>query len=484
MLKDIKILMKSQYGIIIIETVETARAEDELGTKLFLWTPSKGLYQSEIRNSLYKSKDVQQLLSHISYLPAENIYLLNNFSSFFKDNIVVSKLLELAKKFSRSRGVIILNGLEQDIPKVLFPYTAKIRLPLPSREDFRKLLKKVYNEVTNITEVAVEMTPDELNLLVNNLKGLTLEEAKRILFKIMIDDNKLSFEDIRSVINAKKSIIEKEGVLEYFTVDERFENIADLVGLKEWLNKRKNFILEPEAAKAAGLTFPKGILLLGVPGTGKSLSAKAVSLEWGLPLLKLDSARIYDKYLGETEKRFKQALTTAEKMSPLVLWIDEIEKFFTSGGENDGGVSTRIIGTFLSWMQEREGNVFVVATANDISKIPSELLRKGRFDEIFFVDLPQLTIRKDIFQIHFKKRGYKEAAIDIDLLASRSEGFSGAEIEQVIVSALYTSFSLKQELSTQLISEEIRKTSPLSKMRSEHISALRNWAKGRTAKAN
>ena len=490
-LREIEILIRSHYGLIFIETNETDRAEEYikqlrnyLNTKLIIWTPAKGLYESGLKNVIYKTRDAHKVLEHITQLPPDNIYLLNQYTSYLKDKVIVSEMFDVIKRFSKSRGALILTGSVLEIPELLFSYTAKIMLPLPDKEEFEKLMKKVYNEVTNTMDMTVEISKDELNLLINNLKGFTREQAKRFLFKIMIDDGKLTFDDIRSVIKEKKSIIEKEGVLEYFTVDERFEDIADLYGLKDWLNKRKRFITEPEAAKAAGLTFPKGILLLGVPGTGKSLSAKAVSMEWGLPLLKLESSLIYDKYIGETEKKFKLALTTAERMSPLVLWIDEIEKFFTSGSENDSGVSNRIMGTFLSWLQEREGNVFVVATANNISGIPSELLRKGRFDEIFFVDLPEMDIRKEIFKIHLKKRGYGNAMIDVDYLAAETDGFSGAEIEQLIVSALYTAFSYDRKLSIQILHDEIKNTSPLSKMRAEQITYLRNWAKGRTAKAN
>ncbi len=258
------------------------------------------------------------------------------------------------------------------------------------------------------------------------------------------------------------------------------EDIADLTSLKAWLEKRKALINNPERAAKAGLLFPKGILLLGVPGTGKSLCAKAVALEWGLPLLKMNPAALYDKYIGESEKNFEQALGTAEKMAPVVLWIDELEKAFASSGDTDGGTSPRML---LSWMQDRKGHVFVVATSNDVAQLPPEFLRKGRFDEIFFVDLPNHKARQTIFEIHLHRRKQEPVQHALDRLSEATDGFSGAEIEQVIVSAFYTAFADDVSLTTEILLEETQNTCPLSRTRSEHIQALRQWAEGRTVSA-
>ncbi len=231
--------------------------------------------------------------------------------------------------------------------------------------------------------------------------------------------------------------------------------------------------------------FPKGILLVGIPGTGKSLCAKAVAMEWRLPLLKMDPSALYNKYMGESEKNFKRVMETADKMSSVVLWIDEIEKAFASSadGDFDAGTSQRILGTFLSWMQERKGDVFVFATSNDVSKLPPEFLRKGRFDEIFFIDLPDEGAKQQMFEIHLTRRGQDPEQFDTWKLAETADGFSGAEIEQVIVSALYTAFSVNSSLSTEILLQEIRKTAPLSETRAEDIQALRKWAKERTVSA-
>jgi SpoVK/Ycf46/Vps4 family AAA+-type ATPase len=243
-------------------------------------------------------------------------------------------------------------------------------------------------------------------------------------------------------------------------------------------------VQDPQRAEQFGLTFPRGMLLLGVPGCGKSLSAKAVASEWGLPLLKLDPSNLYNKYIGESEGNFKRAMRAAERMAPVVLWIDELEKAFASGGGEDGGVSQRILGSFLSWMQERNGDVFVVATANDIKSLPPEFLRKGRFDEIFFVDLPDRSTREHIFRIHIGARGHDAAAFDLVSLAARTEGFSGSEIEEVVVSALYTAFSGRGALDTAAVLREVEATRPLSVTMGEKIAAMRQWAAGRAVVAN
>jgi SpoVK/Ycf46/Vps4 family AAA+-type ATPase len=357
-------------------------------------------------------------------------------------------------------------------------------MPLPSPEDYRNTLKQLYDDLSRRTHIQIRMSREELNRLIKNLQGFTLLETKKILTRAIIEGNCLSAESIKKVVEAKKDIIEKDGLLEYYPVNEKIQDIADLAGLKDWLAKRSFFMAEPEKAVKMGLTFPKGILLLGIPGTGKSLCAKAVSNEWGIPLLKMDTSRLYSKYLGETEQNFRRAMDTAEKMAPVVLWIDEIEKALASGGEEDGGVSKRVLGTFLTWMQDRRGDVFVVATANDIHGLPPELLRKGRFDELFFLGLPDILSRTELFRILLDKRGYAPDRFDCGALASAAEGFTGADIEQAICSALYSAAAGDKPLDTEAILREVRDTCPISKTRAEYIGFLTAWAKGRTRGAN
>ncbi len=338
--------------------------------------------------------------------------------------------------------------------------------------------------MTSRQHVEVQLDPDEFGVLLRHLAGLTLMEAEKILTKAIIEDGSLSAADIKHVIDAKKTVIEREGLLEYYPVEAAMTDIADLVSLKAWLAKRAAVVAQPDQAESFGLGFPRGLLLTGVPGCGKSLSAKAVATEWKLPLLRLDPSNLYNKYIGESERNFKRAMKAAERMAPVVLWIDELEKAFAAGDGGDGGVSQRILGSFLSWMQERRGDVFVIATANDISRLPPEFLRKGRFDEIFFVDLPDAPTREEIFRIHLTNRGQEATAFDVAALAEATEGFSGSEIEEVVVSALYSAFSGSRTLDTEAVRLEIDRTRPLSVTMAERIDALRAWAAERAVSAN
>ena len=274
-------------------------------------------------------------------------------------------------------------------------------------------------------------------------------------------------------------------MLEYYPVSAGLEQVAGLAGLKAWLGRRRAVVADPQRAAQFGLSFPKGVLLLGVPGCGKSLCAKAVACEWGLPLLKLDPGNLYDKYIGDSEKNFKRAMQTAERMAPIVLWIDELEKAFASvNGDADGGVSGRVFGSFLSWLQDRKGDVFVVATSNDVSRLPPEFIRKGRFDEIFFVDLPGPHAREEIFRIHLGKRKQDVTRFDLAALSLATDAFSGAEIEESIVSALYLVFAEGRPLTTKDLVEESAKTRPLSRIMAERLIALRAWASERTVWAD
>ncbi len=491
-LKDLELLIRSRYCVIFLNTPEEERAEtlikhlaDRLKLPLFIWTPTKGLKREDIKGSVYKSTDLSTALTHIEHSRFVAIYHFLGIADYLEDKLIVTKLKDVSMQFSKNDGVIIITGFDIDIPESLKPMSAKISLPSPEIDDYRNLLQRILRDLNTRMNVKTEISSEDTNKLLNNLKGLTLMEAEKILTRVIVEDGRLSPKDIRRVIEAKKDIVEREGVLEYYPVEENMADIADLAGLKSWLAKRREIITDPKRAADFGLTFPKGVLLLGVPGCGKSLCAKAVAMEWGLPLLKLDPSNLYNKYIGESEKNFKRAMKTAEKLSPVTLWIDEIEKAFSSsGGNEDGGVSTRIFGTFLSWLQDRKGDVFIVATANDVAKLPPEFLRKGRFDEIFFVDLPDAESRKSIFEIHLKKRGQQPNHFDLQHLVEVTDGFSGSEIEQVIVSGLYTAFSAKKELSSKILLDEIKLTRPLSTTMSERIALLREWAKEKTVSAH
>jgi SpoVK/Ycf46/Vps4 family AAA+-type ATPase len=333
--------------------------------------------------------------------------------------------------------------------------------------------------------VRVEITAPDRVRLTNNLAGLSLLEAEKVITKIIMQDGALCARDVDRVILAKRQLVEQGGLLEYHPAESGLEQVAGLAGLKAWLHRRRAVVADPRRAAEFGLSFPKGVLLLGVPGCGKSLCAKAVACEWGLPLLKLDPGNLYDKYIGDSEKNFKRAMQMAERMAPIVLWIDELEKAFASvNGDADGGVSGRVFGSFLSWLQDRKGDVFVVATSNDVSKLPPEFIRKGRFDEIFFVDLPTAAEREEIFRIHLGRLRWEVAGFDAAVLAEKTEGFSGAEIEQVVVSARYAAFGDGKDYSQEHLLAAAAETVPLSKTMGDRLDGLREWAKHRARPAS
>jgi SpoVK/Ycf46/Vps4 family AAA+-type ATPase len=490
-LKDIELLIRSRHGVIVIDTLEEERAStllqhlaDSMEMPLFTWSRTRGLRRAGNEGTgIYGTDDPKQALAHIHASPVAGIYHMQGFTSLLADEGLQDRIKEIAQQFTTRDAALIFTCESLSFPDSLKRLSSFVSLPDPDVKEYERLLEQILRDLSARMQVNIQMSKQDGLRLLNQLKGLTLLEAEKVLTKAIVEDGKLTPDDIAHVIEAKRDIVQRDGVLEYYPLEQSMAEVADLAGLKEWLGKRKNILTDPERAAQFGLTFPKGVLLVGVPGCGKSLCAKAVAMEWGLPLLKLDPGALYNKYIGETEKNFKRAMTTSERVAPVVLWIDELEKAFSSGNE-DGGVSQRVLGTFLSWMQDRKGDVFVVATANDVTKLPPEFLRKGRFDEIFFVDLPNPEARRAILEIHLNKRGKNPAHYDIPALVEATEQFSGAELEQIVVSALYTVFAEGKELTTDALLAEVGATRPLAQTMSEKISWLREWARERTVSAN
>ena len=498
-LKDLELLIRSRYGAIFLESVEEGRTTallrhlaDKLGLPMFTWSCTKGLRNmAEIEKAgssgeipfVYASQDPAIALGHVEEANLPAVYQFQGLGAFLEDRRVAAKLADAADQFTKGPGALILTGPDVELPPQLRPIVATLKLPPPGTPEYRDLVQQTLRDLSRRMNVGMQLTDSDLAQLFNSLRGLTLMEAGKVLTLAIVETGCLSRDAIGKALEAKKAIIEREGLLEYYPAEAAMGDIADLAGLKAWLAKRRGIITDPEGARRSGLSFPRGVLLLGVQGCGKSLCAKAVASEWALPLLKLDPSNLYNKYVGESEHNFQRAIKTAEQMAPVVLWIDEIEKAFAQGGDEDGGVSQRIFGTFLSWLQDRQGDVFVVATANNIERLPPEFIRKGRFDEIFFVDLPNEEARRAILEIHLKKRGKDPARFDIPALVRACEGFSGAEIEQAVVSALYTVFAARTELTTQALQKEIALTCPLSRTMRERIESLRDWAKERTVSA-
>src|SRR5687768_7787526 len=492
-LADIELLIRSRYSLIVLDTVESEQAEQlvkhiasRLSLHFFQWSRSKGLRRGGAASDPYidGTAEPAKALACIEREGA-GIYLFRGLGAYLDDGHVASYVQDIIAFFGTRRGALIVTGHNITLPDALRAYATTVQLPAPGFEEYRALLERVIREHSAKMTVRVEISQADRVRLINNLLGLTLVEAERILTKLIMEDGALRANDVENVTAAKRQAVQQDGLLEYYAAEENMSAVGGLDGLKRWLAKRRSVVADPQRATEFGLSFPKGMLLLGVPGCGKSLCAKAVAREWGLPLLKLDPANLYDKYVGDSEKNFKRAMQTAERLAPIVLWIDELEKAFAGGGgEEDGGVSRRVFGTFLSWLQDRSGDVFVVATSNEVAKLPPEFIRKGRFDEIFFVDLPAVPTRMDIFTIHLRKRKQDPAKFDLKALAGATEGFSGAEIEQCVVSGLYAAFAANTPLTTPLLVAEIGRTRPLSRTMAERLTELREWASDRTVAAS
>jgi SpoVK/Ycf46/Vps4 family AAA+-type ATPase len=394
-------------------------------------------------------------------------------------------LRDLADGFRTARRSIVLLGAAIQLPPELEADAVAFQLGLPSMDELVSGVKATLAELNRTQGIATSLDATGVGQLAKNLAGLSEDDALRVLRQSLLARRKADVGLLDDVLEAKRHAMHTGGLLETIKRDASFADVAGLERLREWIGKRKS-ALTPEGQRF-GLVPPKGVLITGVQGCGKSLAARAVAGEWGYELARLDAGALYDKFVGESEKRLKKALDVAQKLSPVVLWIDEIEKAFASAGSSgdaDAGLSQRLLATLLTWMQDRESGVFLAATSNNITILPPEMLRKGRFDEIFFVDLPSVASRTALFALHIRKRGRDTTGFDLAKLAGASDGFSGAEIEQVIAAGLYTAFGQKQQLSTEILLAEIQSTQPLSVTRAEEITAIRGWAKSRAVPAD
>ena len=490
-MEELALLVRSRHGLALLELEDEDRGEtllrhlaDRLRVPYFGWSRTRGLVRDGADGPVYNTAEPARALAHVQHADFPAVYHFRGLGPFLADATTAAALADAIRPYEQNDGILVLTGRGVELPEAVTGRAATVRLAPPDTGDYHELLGRILRDVRERQDVEIDIDTRSLKRLYANLRGLTLMEAEKLLTRAVVEDGRLSVDDIQAVLDHKRRVVEREGLLEYYPTEEAMADIADLANLKEWLARRRSIIAEPERAREFGLEFPRGVLLVGVPGSGKSLCAKAVATEWTLPLLKLDPAGLYNKYVGETERNFRRAMETAERMSPVVLWIDEIEKAFAEGGSEDGGVSTRVLGTFLSWLQERAGDVFVVATANAVEKLPPELMRKGRFDEVFFVDLPDADARREILRIHLRRRNQPAERFDLAALAAAADGFSGAELEQVVLSALYTAFADERPLADDDLRAEIGATRPLSVVAAERIAGLRAWAEGRTVRAN
>ena len=489
--KEIALLVDSRYPIIYLETWEESRATEilrlvahDLGVNLYVWTLTQGLGRAG-GAAIYNTREPIQALTEILGVEGDAIYLLKDFHKHLEDQVVVRKLRDLALAFRRARRSIVISAPVVNIPVELERETARFHLGLPDEQELTQLVRGTAADLAANHHLRGELPEDQLPPLARALRGLTLEEARRVFTQAVLAGLSFDAGMLDRLYDGKSQLVKNQGVLEFLKVEGGLDSIGGLARLKAWLARRRD-ALTPEAARY-GLEPPRGILILGVQGCGKSLCAKAVAREWGMQLLKFDCSTLFDKYVGESERNLRKSLQVAEAVAPSILWIDEIEKMFPQAAlhsESDAGLSARIFGSFLTWLQEKKAPVFVVATSNDVSSLPPELLRKGRFDEIFFVDLPDLEARKTIFGIHLKGHMRGPEGLDVDALAAAAQGFSGAEIQQAVTSALYAAFAKKTGLTTEMILKEIRSTYPLSVTMREKVEALREWARERTVPAD
>ncbi len=380
-------------------------------------------------------------------------------------------------------GRLVLIDHRADLPAVLGAAVVKFEPSLPDEAEIEKIAVATLRRMHRQRPITIDISKRAMEAIYRNLRGLTRRQVERLVTEVVADDLALKASDLETIVARKRQLFAGEGLLEFVRAPTDMAEIGGLDRLKTWLRQREASL--SDEARRFGLSPPRGVLMLGVQGAGKSLCAKAIATAWRRPLLRLDPSVLYDRYIGESERRLRDALKSAEMMAPIVLWIDEIEKGFASAASHsiDGGLSQRMFGTLLTWMQEHEQPVFVAATANDIEALPPELLRKGRFDEIFFVDLPGEAARRMIFEIHLRKRGRDPAKVDPAALAKASDGYSGAEIEQAVIAALHEAFSGKGEVTTDSIRRAVEASPPLSVTMAEKISDLREWAKGRCVPA-
>lgn len=497
--KELKTLLQAGALVIEIASYEWQRVHgfvndvaEDLGRSWYTWSSVFGIKKWTGKGFKEVNGDAQTLsLALDFYLQAEEdmIFIIEDFHPYSDtvNPVNVRHIREMTRQHTYTKQKykknIILSSPTKFIPEELSKELPVIEVDLPGIDELQVIARSVIRDLGDLCAVNKVTTK-----LLESALGLTIMEANLAFSKAIINNRKLTEEEIPLIISEKEQIIKKSGLLEYFHPSENLQSIGGLESLKDWIRKRGNAY--SEEARKFGLNTPRGLLLLGVPGCGKSLTAKAIAREWQFPLLRFDLGKVYGGIVGESERNIRYALDVAKTISPCVLWIDEIEKGLSgaqSSGRTDGGTSARVFGTFLTWMQEKKEPVFVVATANDISQLPPELLRKGRFDEIFFVDLPSASERENIFNIHLnrKNRDAKKLGINMEKLVNSSEGFSGAEIEEAVSEAMFVAYDTGQkDITEKNITDCLERTCPLSKTMAETISNLRKWAEQRARLAS
>ncbi len=488
--QDLTTLLRARTPLLVIESAEEGRVIESFRhaiaqslRPLFTWSITDGLRRIDFDDEGEQAvPDATLTLTSIKQRTEAGIFLLLDFQPYLRYPMTLRLLREIVLRQAAAEHTLVLVGSRFELPDDLSALATRFELALPDAQAMAALVREeAFNFSRENSGRRVEVDAEAARTIVRNLVGLTLADARRIVRKLIHSDGAISPADLPDLAQAKFELLDRDNLLHFEYETARFADVAGLTRLKRWIQQRvPAFVGLKTTVK---LDPPKGILLLGVQGCGKSLAAKAVAGGFGVPLLRLDIGTLYNKYHGETERNLRTALKNAEMLSPCVLWLDEIEKALSTEGSDDG-VSRRVLGYLLTWMAERKGQVFLVATANDVSALPAELLRKGRFDEIFFVDLPSAEVRGEVLRIHLDKREIASADLDLPTVVEASNGFSGAEIEQLVVAALYAAAAEETPLATKHLVDEARQTRPLSVLMADRVEALREWARERTVPAD
>lgn len=476
---ELNLFLKARYPIIYINTIEEDRVEyvirknvkTNLKRSIYSWDFVDG-YTNNPNNQGFGKRNPLQALELIERLNPETpaIFLLKDFNRFLSDLAISRKLRNLSRILKLQPKTVIIIGSELNIPRELQDLITLLQFQLPTENEITKELDRLIK--------SLKLTIDNklFENIIRSCQGLSLERIRRVLSKIIATYKTINENSISIILNEKKQIISQTEILEYWSAGEKFDNLGGLKNLKEWLKKRQTAF--SSQAINYGLPTPRGLLLIGLQGTGKSLTAKAIAADWRLPLLKLDIGKLFGGIVGESESRLRQMINVTETISPCILWIDEIDKAFNnSESKGDSGTSNRVLGTFISWLSEKTKPVFVIATANNIDSLPLEIIRKGRFDEVFFLDLPQKSERQEIFKIHLQQfRPNKWKNFNCLELAQLTETFSGAEIRQTIIEAMYQAFYEKREFTTNDIRNAVKELIPLANIENEQMLKLKKWA--------
>ena len=494
---DLATYIRAGYPILNLISGEEDRAVDliadtldseELRKKprrLYVWSITRGVVDLDGQPAdRGDTRDPLKALAFCAKVEEPGLFLFKDFHPWIEDRnpnaaVLVRAVRDLVPGLKQALKTLVWLSPVLSIPPELGKDVTVVDLPLPTEAEYRAVINDFVEQVKDNPRVLLDLDEDGADRLVKACRGLSLSEAEGALARTIVSKQGLNGNDVTAILAEKEQIIRKSGILEFTASPEQFGTVGGLGALKQWLRRRNQAF--SQKARDFGLPHPRGVLLVGVPGCGKSLCAKAVASEWQKPLLKFDLGRVFGSLVGDSEKNMRLALTTAEGVAPAILWIDELEKGLAGagGGGGDGGVATRVFGTLLTWMEEKKAPVFVVATANDVSKLPPELLRKGRLDEIFFVDLPTPAERAEILMIHLGRRGRDPAEFDLRAIVESTPDFNGAELEEVVVEGLFLAFGEQgdeHKLETRHLVAAARSIVPLSRSRARDIDTLRSWA--------